>query len=137
MSVDWVDMVQSIVFTRVKNNFSTVIKSKYKMTDANFTTVNGQTKQPDFPSVFIQLLPGTELAEDTENDNINAMSCTIQIEVNDNVSQSRTKEVVREIKRIMKTMHFSCKELPTFENNNNITTSISRYRRNLGENDFL
>ena len=39
MAVEWDDLIPSKVFTRIKTNFPQSLKTKYKMTDKNFSTV--------------------------------------------------------------------------------------------------
>ena len=57
MSVDWVTMVPSIVYTRIITEFSKSIKTEYKMTDKNFSTIGISDTTPVFPFVYISTLP--------------------------------------------------------------------------------
>lgn len=137
MSVEWDDLIPSTVFSRIKKNFSSVLKTKYKMTDSNFSTVGSSNTPAVFPFVGIQLLSGSEIGEDLEGNSINAGRFTFQIEVTDNQSQARAKEVMSEIKRIMLTMRFRPREMPSFNDTKDTHTSTARFRRSIGSEDIL
>ena len=134
MSVEWDELVPSTVFTRIKTNFSDSLKKKYKMTDKNFSSVGSS----DTPAVFLrlQLLPGSEIGEDLEGDKINAEKFSFQIDVTDNQSQYRAKEVMREVKRIMKTMRFRGSSMPTQDDTKDTYRQTARFSRTIGKNDI-
>lgn len=134
---DWTDRISSVVFTRIKNEFSSELKTKYKMTDSNFSTVGSSDSEPVFPFVYIQLLPSTEQGQDIEGNTINAGLFTFQIEVTDNQTQARAKDVMSEIKRIMKSMRFTVQCTPTLEDTKDTHRAIMRCNRIIGFNDIL
>ena len=86
---DWTDRISSVVFTRIKNEFSSSLKTKYKMTSSNFSTVGSSDTPAVFPFVFIQFLPSAEVGQDLEGNEINAGLFTCQVEVTDNQTQAR------------------------------------------------
>ena len=137
MSVEWDELVPSTVFTRIKTNFSDSLKKKYKMTDKNFSSVGSSNTPAVFPFVRLQLLPGSEIGEDLESDKINAEKFSFQIDVTDNKSQARAKEVIREVKRIMKTMRFTVQCTPTLEDTKDTHRAIMRCNRIIGSCDIL
>ena len=134
---DWTDRISSVVFTRVKNEFSSSLKTKYKMTDSNFSTVGSSNTPAVFPFVYIQLLPSTEQGQDIEGNEINAALFTFQIEVTDNQKQTRAKDVMSEVKRIMKSMRFSVQPTPTLEDTKDTHRAIMRCNRRIGSDDIL
>ena len=134
---DWTDMISSNVFTRIKNEFSSTIKKNYKMKDENFSTVGSSDTPAVFPFVYIQLLPSTEQGQDLEGTTINAGLFTFQIEVTDNQSQARAKDVMSEIKRIMKSMRFTVQPTPALEDTKDTHRAIMRCNRIIGFNDIL
>lgn len=134
---DWTDRISSIVFTRIKNEFSNTIKTKYKMTSSNFSTVGSSDTPAVFPFVYIQLLPSAEQGQDIEGNEINAGLFTFQIEVTDNQTQARSKEVMAEVKRIMKAMRFTVQPTPTLEDTKDTHRSIMRCGRRIGSGDIL
>ena len=134
---DWTDRISSVVFTRIKNEFSNSLKTKYKMTNSNFSTVGSSDATAVFPFVYIQLLPSTEQGQDIEGNTINAGLFGFQIEVTDNQSQTRAKDVMSEIKRIMKSMRFTVQCTPTLEDTKDTHRAIMRCNRIIGSCDIL
>ena len=135
---DWTDRISSIVFTRIKNEFSSTLKTKYKMTNSNFSTVGSSDTPAVFPFVYIQQLDPMETGEDLEGTTINGGLFTFQIDVTDNKKQENAKEVMTEVMRIMKTMGFKCKPLPFFDSSvKGVFRMTARFRRSIGEGDIL
>lgn len=134
---DWTDMISSNVFTRIKNEFSSTLKAKYKMKDENFSTVGSSDTPAVFPFVYVQLLPSAETGQDLEGTTINAGLFTFQIEVTDNQTQARAKDVMSEVKRIMKSMRFTVQCTPTLEDTKDTHRSIMRCNRIIGSCDIL
>lgn len=134
---DWTDRISSVVFTRIKNEFSSTIKKNYKMKDENFSTVGSSDTPAVFPFVYIQLLPSVEQGQDIEGNTINAGLFTFQIEVTDNQTQERAKEVMSEVKRIMKSMRFTVQCTPTLEDTKDTHRAIMRCNRIIGSCDIL
>ena len=134
---DWTDRISSVVFTRIKNEFSSSLKTKYKMTSSNFSTVGSSDTPAVFPFVYVQLLPSAETGQDLEGTTINAGLFTFQIEVTDNQSQTRAKDVMSEVKRIMKSMRFTVQCTPTLEDTKDTHRAIMRCNRIIGSCDIL
>ena len=134
---DWTDRISSVVFTRIKNEFSNSLKTKYKMTSSNFSTVGSSDTPAVFPFVYIQLLPSAEQGQDIEGNTINAGLFTFQIEVTDNQSQTRAKDVMSEIKRIMKSMRFTIQPTPDIQDTKDTHRAIMRCNRRIGSGDIL
>ena len=134
---DWTDMISSNVFTRITNEFSSSLKTKYKMTDSNFSTVGSSDTPAVFPFVYVQLLPGAEAGQDLEGNEINAGLFTFQIEVTDNQKQVIAKEIMSEVKRIMKSMRFTVQCTPTLEDTKDTHRAIMRCNRIIGSCDIL
>ena len=134
---DWTDRISSVVFTRIKNEFSSTIKKNYKMKDENFSTVGSSDTPAVFPFVYIQLLPSTEQGQDIEGNTINAGLFTFQIEVTDNQSQTRAKDVMSEVKRSMKSMRFEVQPTPKLEDTKDTHRAIMRCIRRIGSDDIL
>ena len=134
---DWTDRVSSVVFTRIKNEFSSTLKSKYKMTSSNFSTVGSSDTPAVFPFVYIQLLPSAETGQDIEGNTINAGLFTFQIEVTDNKKQVIAKDVMSEVKRITKSMRFTVQPTPDIQDTKDTHRAIMRCNRIIGSCDIL
>ena len=134
---DWTDRISSVVFTRIKNEFSSSLKTKYKMTSSNFSTVGSSDTPAVFPFVYIQILPGTEQGQDLDGTSINAGLFTFQIDVTDNQKQTIAKDVMAEVKRIMKSMRFSINSMPSFDDTKDTHKATIRCSRVIGAGDKL
>ena len=134
---EWTDIISSNVFTRIKNEFSISLKEQYKMKDENFSTVGSSDTPAVFPFVYIQLLPSTEQGQDIEGNTINAGLLTFQIEVTDNKKQVIAKDVMSEVKRIMKSMRFTVQPTPDIQDTKDTHRAIMRCNRRIGSDDIL
>lgn len=138
MGVIWVMIIPSIIFTKIKTEFSSKLKEKYNMTDKNFSTVGSSDTPAVFPFVYIQSIEPIETGMDLEATNINGGIFSFQIDVTDNQSQYKAKEVMTEVLRIMKKMGFQCKPMPSFDDSvKDVKRMVARFQRAIDENDIL
>ena len=138
MSSDWISRIPLVVNTKIKSEFSDVIKIKYNMNDVdNFSMEDSSATPPVFPFVYINILPGSEIGQDLEGTSINGGIFAFQIDVYDNKSASRAREVMSEAIRIMKLMHFSCNQFPVPSTSGGVHRSTARFKRTIGANDIL
>lgn len=131
----WTSDISSIVFTRVKVQFSGTIKAKYP--DLYFTNSDKTQATPKFPTVYVHEVGSIEQGQDLDNTGINAVLSTFQIEVIDSKNQARANEIMGEIVRIMKGMRFSITAMPEFQNTDSTYRSVARFRRMISENDIF
>lgn len=129
------DSLESQIFSRVKANFSERIKKKY--TNLNFTTVDKSSTKPKFPNVYIHLLPSNSIGETNESKTLEGLGAMFQVDVQDNQSQARSKEVADEVLRIMTSMGFKPRPTPHFENTEDTYKNTSRYYKAIGDEDIL
>lgn len=129
------DMLESQVYTRIKTQFPSKLKEKYK--NINFTTENKVDALPRFPTVYIHEMPGMETGADLQGDTINAVWSSFQIEVTTNTKMNEAKEVMDEVVRIMKTMRFQVTSMPEFQNTDSVYRRVARFRRIIGADDVL
>lgn len=130
-------LVPSIVFTKVKKEFSDEIKKHYKMTEDNFSTVNSLNTDAVFPFVFLRSLSSSEYGQDLEGLTVNAALFSFQVDVYDNRTQDRTRQVMGEVMRIMKSMRFEVIAMPEFDSESNEHRCTARFRRLIGSGDVL
>lgn len=129
------DMLESQVYTRIKTQFPSKLKEKYK--NINFTTENKVDALPRFPTVYIHEMPGMETGADLQGGTINAVWSSFQIEVTTNTKMNEAKEVMDEVVRIMKTMRFQVTSMPEFQNTDSVYRRVARFRRIIGADDVL
>ena len=127
--------IETIVFSRVKAILTSKLKTKYP--DISFTTSDKVKDKPKFPNVYIHMLGSQETGEDLENNTINGVLATFQIETTDNETQTRAKEVMDEVIKVMKSMRFSIISMPEFQNTDTAYRRVARCRRIIGNLDTL
>lgn len=136
----WSMMIQSSVFTRIKNEVPKSIKvgtSTIKLSSKNFSTVGSSDTPAVFPFVFVQELPAVERGQTIDGQSINGGLFTFQIDVTDNVSQERARAVMTEVLRVVKEMRFEVISMPSFEFSNGTHRMTMRCRRMIGALDTL
>ena len=131
----WTNDIESIVYSRIKIALSEKLKTKYP--ELSFTNTDVVVKNPKFPTVYIHELNGYEKARDLEDTDIHAVEASFQIEVTDNVSQARAKEVMNEVVKVVKKMKFSGTNMPEFQNTDGYFRNVFRCRRTIGKEDIL
>lgn len=129
------NMLESIIFSRLKGEFSQKIKSKYP--DLNFTTQEESKSKPKFPNVYVYLMPGTETGLTLERTVFEEGLFTFQIRVTNNTGQTAVQEITNEIIKRMKKMSFEIIATPVYENDSDTQWSVMRFRRTIGRNDVL
>ena len=131
----WISDIESMILTRVKIGVEQKLETKYP--NIFFTTSDRNQVNPRFPTVMLRDMGGAERGNDNENIHINAYLCTIQVDVIDNESQNRAKEVMRYVIDEMKKMSFSIMYAPTSDNNSDTYRVVARFRREIGWDDIL
>ncbi len=137
MSADWITMLPLKVFTAIKRNFSETVKESYNMSDKNFSTVVSNDSPAVFPFVTVQMLPGNEIGQTFEANEIEAGMFTFQIDVFSNKTQTEARKVMNEIVQIMKKMGFRVAQIPYFNDTEDYHKMIARFNKSFsGEEAF-
>lgn len=131
----WFSRITTTVFTRIKSIVNKKLKSTYP--DLNFTTSDKTSTEPKFPTVYVKRMQGAERGQDLDGSSVNAMLVTFQVEVTDNVSDTRALEVADECCSVMKSMRFQLVGEPVPDNSNGMFRNIARYQRIVGYSDTL
>lgn len=131
----WTSNIESTIFSRVKRDGTINLKSKYS--DLYYTAENVSEDEPHFPTCYVQELPGTEIGQDLEGNKINGILSSFQIDVSDNKSKERVKEVMNQAILSMKEMRYEVTTFPIYYKEEQIWKSTARFRRNVGFNDIL
>lgn len=131
----WTSDIASMVFTRIKVEATKKLKSKYP--NINFTTSDQVRTEPTFPNVYVKELQSSERGQTLDGESVNAILSSFQIEVSDNVSDNRAREVADVVFLIMKKMKYEAIGLPFQDNIDGVHRNVARYRRIIGYNDIL
>ncbi len=127
--------IETTVFSRIKAILTSKLKTKYP--DITFTTSDKVSSNPKFPNVYVHMLGSQEIGEDLENNTINGVLATFQIETTDNEKQTIAKDVMNEVVGVMKDMRFSVVLMPEFQNTDTAKRCVARFRRTIGNLDIL
>lgn len=127
--------IETIVFSRIKAILTSKLKSKYP--NISFTTSDKVSSDPKFPNIYVHMMGSPETGEDLEGNTINGVLSTFQIETNDNESQTRAKDVMNEVVKVMKGMRFSIVVMPETQNRDSTFRCVARFRRTIGSLDIL
>lgn len=130
--MSWVSLVPSKVLSGIKVGFSANVKTKYKMTDLNFSDEFTDTPSK-FPFVYVDCIRAKAIGH-TFDGGDNAGNFSFQIEVFDNAKKSTAMEVAYEVHKIMKNMGFLASDFPQ-HSKNDTHRYTARYERVIGAND--
>lgn len=142
----WTMDIPTIVFSRIMNDFSEDLKTKYKMqkikvngvtTWKNFSTSQVSETPPIFPYITVIELPGAERGQDLEGTSINGGLFSFQVDVFDNSSETRAKKCMEEVIRIMKTMRFQIPTMASFDSKPQEYRMTARFSRVIGAGNRL
>lgn len=142
----WTFSIPDIVFSRVMNDFSEDLKTKYKMqkikvngvtTWKNFSTSQVSETPPIFPYITVIELPGQERGQDLEGSSINGGLFSFQADAFSNKSEREVKECMAEVVRIMKTMRFQIPTMASFDSKPQEYRMTARFSRVIGAGDRL
>ncbi len=128
--------LESIIFTQIKSRFPPKIKKKYP--NLEFTTQEESKTPVQFPNVYVYLMPSTENGRTFEGGGMECGLFTFQIKVTDNQNQTRVKEVMSEIMRIMgDELSFATVSTPAYQNTKDTYWADTRFRRELTTESYL
>lgn len=132
----WVDDIPTQVLSRLKYD-SKMLELQKKYPDFTITTSAVSSTNPKFPTLLLQQLESPEVGQDLDNTTVNGINAGFQIDVIDNQkTRTRVKEIMGEVKRIMKAMRFNLRDAPDMDTNDE-KRSILRATRYIAENDVL
>lgn len=137
MNDEWVMHQQSRVFSRIKNEFSEKLKKKYNMTSSNFSTVGSSDTPAVFPFVCVEEIESQEIGRDLEGTNTNGLGYGVRIHISDNKSQTDAFRIAHEVRRVMKTMRFSCSTPIPQSVVNNVHSYVLQCTEGIGDEDIL
>lgn len=133
----WVNEKQSEIYTLLEYYTKSKLSGVYK--NLNFTKEEESSLPTnEFPNVLIKFLNGKEKAQTIKGTTINAILCTIQIDVTSNktqglyVAEDVIWTVVESAKRLGFELFYSPEPMTT---GNDTKRIVARMRRTIGSND--
>lgn len=129
----WAFDLETKIYSLIKARTYTNLKKIYPK--IFFTNTDRSSTEPQFPTVYIHELPTGETNTDLENDRINSVIETIQVDVTTNENKNDAKKVLAEITNEFKKMSFTIISMPTFDNDKTIYRATARFRKVINATD--
>lgn len=134
MASTWFSEIESTVFTYISYMISEKTGAPYPR--LNCTTKSQTTKPSKFPTLYLHNLTPVEQAQDLENDEVNALLATIEIQVFSNQSESEANDIMTTAISLMKDLRWSVTMFPDPQTSDNVSFTIARFRKIVTENDI-
>ena len=100
-------------------------------------TSANQNQVTAFPTLYIHELSPVEAGNDLNNQTINAVLETIEIQIWTNETEAECRQLMSAAIIEMKRMRFNCTSFPNIQTDNKIAFGIARFRRMIGSGDTL
>lgn len=100
-------------------------------------TSANQNQVTAFPTLYIHELSPVEAGNDLNNQTINAVLETIEIQIWTNETEAECRQLMSAAIFEMKRMRFNCTAFPNIQTDNKIAFGIARFRRMIGSGDTL
>ena len=128
---NWFSKVQSKVFTQV----SYMLKKTY--TKLNCTTSNESETPSKFPTLYLHELAPLEVGQDLTNESINAIKCTMEIQVWTNTTETDCRNILTDATLEMKRLNFNITAMPIVQTTDKISWGVIRCTRIIGNSDEI
>lgn len=134
MASTWYSQIESSIFTYLQYMMKNKPNAPYSR--LNCTTKSQSTKPSEFPTLYIHNLNPVEMAQDLENDEVNALLSTIEIQVFSNVSEKEANDIMTTAISLMKKNRWNVTMFPDPQTSDKISYAIARFRKLVTESDI-
>lgn len=136
MADNWYASILPKVFTQVRY----MLLKKYPSLNCttkneNFSAEDGRPSK--FPTLYMHELQPVEIGQDLTNESVNAIRCTIEIQVWTNSTEYECRNILNEAVKEMKRFRFNISALPIVETSDQINWGVIRATRNIGASDDI
>lgn len=128
---EWFSQIQSKVFTQVQY----MLKKKYPKLKC--TTKNENETPADFPTLYLHELQPLEVGQDLTNESVNAIRCTIEIQVWTNTTEQDCRNILESAVTEMKRFRFNISAMPIVQTKDKIAWGVIRATRIIGNSDDI
>lgn len=127
MANTWFSQIESYTFTDIKYNLKDKLTAPYPKLKC---TTKGENTMPSvFPTLYMHILSPIEYAQDLENDEVNAVLATIEIQVFSNVSENDANKIMSDTISVMKNLRWNVISLPDPQTVDGVSFTIARFRQ--------
>ena len=123
--------IYSVIRVNVKQRLSSLYNN------LNITNKSKSVGTPQFPTIYIHELPGTEVGQDLEGTSINGIMITFQVEVTTNEDEAEIRKIMGVVADEFKRMHFQTVSLLDIDDSGEVIRGIARFRRIKGNAEPL
>lgn len=131
---EWFAELEEQIFTQV--DYMLTLKPDAPFPNLTCTTAN-QNSKTVFPTLYLHELEPVEAGQDLNNQSVNAVVETIEIQVWTNETEEICREILSAAITEMKRMRFNVTGFPNVHTDNKIALGIARFRRLIGQGDSL
>lgn len=128
---DWFSKIQGKVFNQVQY----MLKKTYP--SLKCTTKNENETPADFPTLYLHELQPLEVGQDLTNESVNAIRCTIEIQVWTNTTEADCRKIIASAVNEMKRFRFNISAMPIVQTNDKISWGVFRATRIIGNGDDI
>ena len=130
----WYSGLSEKIFTQLDYMLTTKENAPYP--ELVCTTAN-QNSLTVFPTLYLHELTPIEAGNDLDNQTVNAVIETIEIQVWTNKTEEDCRKIFAAVLNEMKRMRFNITAFPAIQTDNKIAYGIARFRRIIGKDDTL
>lgn len=131
----WAYLLGKKIYSTVSYKAENMLKDDYP--DIRITDNGKANSKPKFPTVYIHELPGQEIWQTLDGQDINGVLETIQVDVTTNTDPSDARKVMSVVADIFKKMRFKVNQMPELDFGEEVYRSTARFQRVVGANDTL
>lgn len=135
MTDTWFSEVESKIFTYIQYGLTRKTNAPYPR--LNCTTKSQSTKPSVFPTLYLHNLTPIEQGQDLENDEVNALLATIEIQVFSNKSEDEANEIMTTAISLMKDLRWNVTMFPDPQTSDNVSLTIARFRKLVTKQDII
>ena len=128
---EWYSHIQSKVFTQVQYEL------KKSFPTLKCTTTNENETPATFPTLYLHELQPLEVGQDLTNDTVNAIRCTIEIQVWTNTTEADCRKILNSAVTEMKQFRFNISAMPMVQTKDKISWGVIRATRIIGNSDDI
>lgn len=131
----WAYDLEDTIRMVVSDKCLDALKARYPNT--RITDEAESNQKAVFPTIYIHLLPASELGQTLDGKTINGVLATVQVTVTTNTTKADARYVMSVISEAFKNMRFAGTALPEYTDSDRLHKSVARFRRAIGANNRL
>lgn len=134
MNEDWFAKLEETILTQL--DYMLAQRADAPFPNLVVTSAN-QNQVTAFPTLYIHELSPVETGNDLNNQSVNAVIETIEIQIWTNETEEECRRLMSAAIVEMKRMRFNCTAFPNIQTENKVAFGVARFRRMIGNADTL